>query len=409
MSPRSRRQVLRGLGVVAAGTALTASVLASGSESPASGPADTDARAVQPDSDAVEWHTTYGDGDYQCKAVLDTQDGALLVGRTGGGRSDSAWLAAIGPDGEPRWTTTIETPGFTIAADAVGDEAGYTVLVTTDESPGLRLVSLDRDGQVTERHTLEAPEEMTGEAASVDFATNNVTNHARVVESVLEGYLIGGYLDPHAPGATDAEYEAWVRAVDPGGETRWSRRYDGATVTGIERLADGVLLAGSAGRDAWLQATDPDGTPRWQHTYGGVESEVATVAVPTDERILYGGRTGSAAGSHSKAVLVTTTADGEFVWRRTREPQQVADLLPLDGNFVMTGEPQARERTGRTPEKPVSLVDPWGRVRETATVSVDPGAPIGLATFDDGGVAVGGWDRRGGVWLAKVDFDAPAE
>jgi len=360
MSPRSRRQVLRGLGVVAAGTALTSSVLASGSESPASSQADTDARAVQSDSDAVEWHNSYGDGGYQCKTVVDAPEGALLVGRT-------------------------------------------------DESPGLRLVSLDPDGQVTDRHSLETPEEMTGETASVDFATNNVTNHARVLESAPGGYLIGGHLDPRAPEATNAEYEAWVRAVDAGGESRWSRRYDGATVTGIDRLADGFLLAGSAGGDAWLQATDPDGTPRWQHTYGGVDGEVATVAVPTDGRILYGGRTGSAADYHSKAVLVTTTADGEFVWRRTREPQQVADLLSLDGSFVMTGEPQGKERAGRTPEKPVSLVDPWGRVQETATVSVDPGAPIGLAAFEDGGVAVGGWDRRGGVWLAKVEFDAPGE
>jgi hypothetical protein len=52
----------------------------------------------------------------------------------------------------------------------------------------------------------------------------------------------------------------------------------------------------------------------------------------------------------------------------------------------------------------VSLDDRWGRVRQTVTVSVDPGAPVGLGTFEGGGVTVGGWDGDTGMWLAGVDF-----
>ena len=82
----------------------------------------------------------------------------------------------------------------------------------------------------------------------------------------------------------------------------------------------------------------------------------------------------------------------------------MADLHRYGDGFVTTGEPQGQESVGRAPEKPVSLVDRWGWVRQTVTVSVDPGAPVGLGTFEGEGVAVGGWDGDTGVWLAGVDF-----
>ena len=122
------------------------------------------------------------------------------------------------------------------------------------------------------------------------------------------------------------------------------------------------------------------------------------------DSILYGGETRSIPDTGSGGVLVRTTGDDEFVRRRTQDVQHVADLHRYGDGFVTTGEPRGRESVGRAPEKPVSLDDRWGRVRQTVTVSVDPGAPVGLGTFEGGGVTVGGWDGDTGMWLAGVDF-----
>lgn len=405
MTPRTRRQVLRSLGVVATGTALTAGALGRLEDAP-----DRDARqrTARAGSEGVEWHRTFGNGDYQCQGVVDTQDGVLLVGRTGGGRSARPWLAAVGPDGDSHWTTTFDTPGFTTAVDAVAEGGGYTVLATTDSSPSVWLTSLDDNGREQHLRSLETPGETAAETTTdhnpgVAYADGKYTDSPRVLHSTGDGYLVGGF-HGHRRARTDGtERAAWVRAVDGTGETRWNRLYDGRAVSDIRSFGEGYLLAGVTDGDAWLQAVGPDGAPRWQHRYGGVRHERGSVAIPTERGVLYGGNTHSVPDSGSRGVLVRTTGDGEFVWRRTQDVQDVADLRRYGSGFVVTGEPQGRDPVGRAPEKPVSLVDRWGRVRQTVTVSVDPGAPVGLGTFEGGGVAVGGWDGDRGVWLARVD------
>ncbi|PSQ50965.1 hypothetical protein BRD15_00310 [Halobacteriales archaeon SW_6_65_15] len=107
-------------------------------------------------------------------------------------------------------------------------------------------------------------------------------------------------------------------------------------------------------------------------------------------------------------MLVRATADGEFVWRRTYDVQYVVDLIPFGGGFALTGEPQNRDRSGRDSEKPVHVVNRWGRVRDTVTVSVDPGAPVGLSRLDDEALVVGGWSGEDGIWLAKFEPEAVA-
>lgn len=369
MSSPSRRHVLQCVGSIAA-----ISGVATGARY----------RSVNaPNSDAVAWKRTYGDSEFQCQAIGDANDGVLVVGRTGSGRSATAWLAEIGPDGTFRWTTTVDTPGFTRAVDVVSVDSGYTVLGTTDESPRLWLVHLDGDGQEQWRWRAEAP------------------HGIRALHPTNDGYLIWGYRgDPHR---VDADLRAWVRAVDAEGHTRWEYTYDGDYVSDLFPWEEGFLLAGGSDGDAWLCAVDSDGTPVWRHTYGGVGSEDVNVAVPTTSGVLYGGSTGSISDVRSQGLLVRTTADGTFVWRRTYAPQYVADLIPFGDGFALTGEPQNQNQSGRDPEKPIHIVDRWGRVQETVTVSVNLGAPIGLSRFKDGALVVGGWGGKDGIWLAKVD------
>lgn len=374
MSLPSRRRVLRRVGAVAAVPGVTIGI---GSRS---------GRGV--DSDEAEWHRTYGGDGFQCHALSETDDGVLVIGRTGSGRPETPWIAEIDGDGEPRWTTTIDTPGFTSAVDAVEVDGGYTVLGTTDESPSLWLVRLDDAGREQWRRREEGPHGIRG------------------LHPADDGYLVTGYRGN--PQRVDAEPDAWVRATDADGRTRWEHTYDGSYVSDVLSREDGFLLAGGADGGAWLRAIEIDGTPTWRHTYGGVGSEGVNAAVPTASGVLYGGSTRSVPDVHRRGMLVRATADGEFVWRRTYDVQYVVDLIPFGGGFALTGEPQNRDRSGRDSEKPVHVVNRWGRGRDTVTVSVDPGAPVGLSRLDDEALVVGGWSGEDGIWLAKFEPEAVA-
>jgi len=368
MSP-SRRHVLRCVGSVAAISGVATSARYRSENSP--------------NSDAVKWKRTYGDSDFQCQAIGDANDGVLAVGRTGSSRSATVWLAEIGPDGTSRWTMTVDTLGFTRAVDIVSVDSGYTVLGTTDESPRLWLVHLDDNGQEQWRWRAEAP------------------HGTRALHPVNDGYLIWGYRGN--PRRVDADLRAWVRAVDTEGHTRWEHTYDGDYVSDLFPREEGFLLAGGSDDDAWLRAINSDGASTWRHTYGGVGSEGVSVAVPATHGVLYGGGTGSVPDAHSRGMLVRTTAEGEFVWRRTYDPQSVVDLTPFGDGYALTGEPQNQNRSGRDPEKPIHVVDRWGRVQETVTVSVNLGTPVGLSRFEDGALVVGGWSGEDGIWLAKIE------
>lgn len=368
MRPPSRRDVLRCVGSVAAVATVSTGVRSrsdSGDE-----------------SDAIEWRRTYGDGDFQCHALRRTEGGVLVIGRTGSGRSATPWIAEVGSDGDSRWTTTIDTPGFTSAVDAVPVDGGYAVLGTTDESPSLWLSRLDGDGREQWRRRDEAP------------------NGIRVLLSTGDGYLLAGYRGN--PRRVDADLDAWVRALDTDGRSRWERTYNGSYVSDVVARGDGYLLAGGSDGDAWLLAIGPGGAPEWQHAYGGVGSESAGGVVPSAGGFCYGGIAGSITDADSRMMLVQTTADGEFVWRRTYDLLSIRGLTPLGDGFAVTGEPQNRDGSGRNPEKPIYVVDGWGRVRKSVTVSVDVGTPVGLTRVEDGGVVVGGWSGNDGIWLAKV-------
>lgn len=367
----SRRRLLRRVSAAAAVSAV------------ASGPAPVDGRT---DTSAVRWQRTYGTGSYQFRSLVEDDDGVLVVGRTGSGRDAAPWVAAVGSDGEPRWTTTVEVPGFGDAVDAVRARDGYTVLGTTDGSPRMWLVHLDTDGRERWRRRAESP------------------RGVRVLHATDDGYLVGGYRGN--PRRVDADLTAWLRALDADGRMRWERIYDGSHVADVVRGRDGFVLAGGADGDAWLRSIDADGRPRWRHVYGGVGREDAAVAVPAGAGFLYGGATGSIEDVHRRGMLVRSTGDGAFVWRRTHEVLDVAALVPFGDGFAFTGEPPSGGRTGRNPDKPVSLVDRWGRVRATVTITRDPAEPGGLVRAGDGTVLVGGRDFDHGVWLARVEFEA---
>lgn len=341
------------------------------------------------DSDGVRWYRTYGDSEFQCHAIRGADSGVVVVGRTGSGRSATAWIAEIGPDGAPRWTTTVDTPGFTQAVDAARVDSGYAVVGTTDGSPRLWVVFLDGDGEEQRRWTAESPRGINAIHPSGD------------------GYLLYGYRGDRR--LVDPDLRAWVRAVDAEGRTRWERTYEGDYVRTVFPREEGFLLAGGSDDDAWLCAVDANWEPIWHHTYGGVDSEHVAAAIPAANGVLYGGRTDSNPGLEERGILVRTTADGEFAWRRTYDVDDVVDLCPVDGGYALTGEPRTEEvGVGRNPEKPIHVVDRWGRVQETVTVSVDTGAPVGLVRLGDGTLIGGGWSSEDGIWLAKIEPEATA-
>lgn len=369
MTSPSRRRVLRW-----AGSVVTAAGASSAVRSHAG-------RTL--DSGAVRWRQTYGDSEFQCQAIRGADDGVMVVGRTGNGRSATVWIAEIGPDGVSRWTTTIDTPGFTQAVDVARVDSGYAVVGTTDGSPRLWVAFLDGDGEEQRRWTAETP------------------RGVNALRPIDDGYLLCGYRGDRR--LVDPDLRAWVREVDAEGRTRWERTYEGDYVRTVFPRDGGFLLAGGSDDDAWLCAVDADWEPIWHHTYGGVDTERVATAVPATNGVLYGGRSDSTPDLEAHGILVRTTADGEFAWRRTYDVDDVVDLCPVEGGYALTGEPRTEVGEGRDPEKPIHVVDRWGRVQETVTVSVDTGTPVGLTRLADGALIVGGWSSEDGIWLAKIE------
>jgi len=403
MAGRSRRELLS-LGVLGAGTALASSVLGSVAGGTAPNRTALHDGEIQEDSTAVEWKRYFRRNRHTCEAVVGTGDGVVLAGAAELG--GPGWVSEVGSDGVERWSTTFTLAESTRPIDAVVDGTTYTVLATADEPEGNWVISVDTDGTETSRWRLADPaavpdERTQSDGAAVDYGSADDSDRPEVLHRAENGYLIGGYYSRE----DSDDHAAWVRAVTPEGETRWNRLYEGEYVEDIARYRDGYLLAGQADDDAWLQAIDPDGTPRWQHRYGGARREEAAAIVPTDRGIVYGGYSNSGQNSERRAILVRTTADREFVWRQTHRPESVVDLQSYGDGFVMTGRPYSPE-LGERPDIPVLLIDRWGRLHDRVEVSVDSAYPAGLARFEDGTVALGGWDRDDVVWLAKIDLSA---
>lgn len=316
---------------------------------------------------SVTWPRRYGPVGTDFEGLVRAADGSvLLVGSNGG----DLWLGSVAPDGELRWSTTVDEPERLFLRGVTARDGGYTVALGYGGSGTSMLIHFDDDGSEQWRRPL-------------DLAID------RGLVSTAEGYLVYG-----------TNYgDAAVALVDVDGSVRWLRTYDGGEVVGLRQVDDGLLLAGSSNGDAWVQWV-ADGGSVWNHTYGGIASDGATVCFPRGAGAVYGGWAYSpATDDRSRGVLVRVADDGARVWRRTYGIVRVEDARSLADGLVVVGRPVGGGfRSGR-----LLFVDEWGRVDRHIEYDGLYGAE--LARFGDGSLAVAG-DTGSQINLVKVETKA---
>lgn len=305
------------------------------------------------------------------EGLVPAADGnVLLVASEKGGRSWDLWFGAVAPDGELRWSTTLDDPERLYVRDVTARDGGFTVALWYGGSDTPMLVHFGEDGREQWRRPL-------------DVAFD------RGLVSTDEGYLVHG---------TDKGIAA-VALVDVDGTVRWLRTYQGDEVVDLRQVDGGLLLAGTADHDAWVRRVADRG-PDWNHTYGGIYNDGATVSFPRGDGAVYGGWAYSAGtDGRARGMLVRVAGDGSRVWRRTHGLERIEDALSLEDGLVVVGRPAG----GDFWSGGLLVVDEWGRV--DSRVEFDGLYGAELARFGDGSLAVAG-DTGSQINLVKVETNA---
>ena len=125
------------------------------------------------------------------------------------------------------------------------------------------------------------------------------------------------------------------------------------------------------------------------------------VAVGTDDGIVYLGLTESIPRVDSRGMIVKTTRDGDFVWRRTYDMEAVSGLVRTGDGFVAVGEPPFGS-TDLDAETLVYTLDSRGRLRETVGLTSSVGDLTGVVRLNQNSVAVAGTEFSDGPWVRAV-------
>lgn len=373
---RSRREVLRGLGVGITAIGIGAGV----------GSAGVDASTPE-----IVWDRTYGSSGPEFSVdrvsdVVETPEGYAFTGRTEG----DGWLVVVDPDDgavSSMWIYPELLPDALVATE----DGGYLLAGRESAevfSPAV-LVKTDADGEVEWREFYGAI------GLGVD----------ELIRTADGGYALVG--SGGEEGETDLDL-ALVR-VDSEGREEWSRRYDnGGVEVGrslVEAANGGFVLAGSTtpeGYDeenAWLVRTDTEGNEVWTAEYGGVCADWAASIVRADGGYVFFGGTRSppTASGDSDLWLVGVDSDGTERWARTYgnldgrtfdNAGHSGTLVAVDDGYAFTGSIDGAFGLAR--------VDTEGREEWIRTLPRGSEAPFqndhptALLATSDGGYLVAG-------------------
>lgn len=451
--PRSgRRQVL---GAIAAGglTALSATVVATGSLI-GSERADEDDEPV-PETETAEDPVGHslsvergailgGEGPDAFREIAVGEAGLVLAGvTTDEDLSGEGWLVQIDEETSPGWQETYVSEqnrtkreieeGYQVydsLETAVPDGDGGWLLVgwTHDLSPDSKrpwIVKIDVDRESQWERTYERP--------NVNSFRDVFADGVRVEGGyVLAGVTLGAEFVDIRRG------DGWVVQVDDQGEILWEETYNPQErnhaewtedvrhdrFTTIVETENGFLLGGTATPEGtsdtvpsvpWLVATDEEGQRKWSTLFETVEpvdaaghSVVVNHVLPTDENnyLLAG-----AAGSYehrrefrSKAItgdgwLALSDGNGGLTWEETISDGALHTALSLDGVEGLSGDDAEYLVAGQRDGHPwTGLIDETGELVTTTSVQDDDGE-VTAATMSDGNVLLAG---------QRMDGDEPS-
>ncbi len=217
------------------------------------------------------------------------------------------------------------------------------------------------------------------------------------------GYALAGSLP--GPGGR----QAWIARFDPQGLPVWTQILAGPFDLQVKALGslpnDGLLLAGNLGpaRPGFLLALDPAGETHWSRTT--TADEAATdywlgLATGTTGLGLAVGQTRRADGTEV-GLLAAVPADGAPGWRLVVTEARSVQALIRDGDgWLVAGASAAPAQAAW-----LARVDATGRIDWQRTYGpAGGGAVTALVRLADGAVLLAGHPAEGGeVWLRRVD------
>lgn len=256
---------------------------------------ESDAFVTVLDADgALVWARTFGGGGIECAlrveagsdgsvilaggfdGTTDLDPGAALDAHATAGQFD-AFIVALGPTGDLRWSRAFGGPGDDIvAALAVGPGgelgvAGYFEdVVDLDAGPGSSQVTaagfsdafvarFEADGRLAWARSFGGPD--TDKAIALTIGPGETFTVSGSFEATAD-------LDP-GPGqrlfVSKGASDAFVVQLDPTGATRWIQTFGAETAddgVGVAALADGTVLAAVQGRP-FLARLGADALPSW--------------------------------------------------------------------------------------------------------------------------------------------------
>ncbi len=353
-----------------------------------------------------------GKEDDVAKAVIATEDGYLITGKTKSFTKDrdfDVYTIKIDKQGRKIWSKIYggEDDEFANAITPMGKE--FLIVGSTEtygnERLSLYTIKIDANGDPIwqKAYYSDSDDEYTGN----DVVSNGTTALIAATERHLQFF--------------SAKVTPYILKIDRKGEELWRKRYGGDDEDRAKAVAltsDGYIVAGeteSYGHgdiDAYLIKLDKNGHKEWHAAFGGRYDDVASDVVVTDEGgYLIVGSTKSFKDFRKDVYIVKTDKDGQRLWQKVyggnRNDEAFAVCKSGDGGYVVVGRSESFNRR-KGFDLYLLKIDKNGRLLWSRTYGGEnDDAGYDVIAASDGYLIVGSRrtprSRDQDVWILKVD------
>jgi hypothetical protein len=359
----------------------------------------------------ITFNKTFGgEEDDVAKAVIKTDDGYLIAGKTKSftsNRDYNAYLIKLDKSGEKIWSK-IYGGKYDDEANAVtAYEKGFVFVGSTksygNDNISYYFAKIDANGEPQWQKNY-----FRGER-DYYFGNDIVADGKDLVIAGSERHLK----------FMSAKINPLLFKIDSEGSMLW-RSYvygkDEDRAKAIISTDDGYVMAGTTETfghgefDAYLVKLDKSGKKVWFNSFGGKDDEIAEDVIATEDGFLLVGSTDSFELNYKDVYVIRTDKKGKKIWERSYggryDDEGYAITKAPDGGYVIVGKTQTR-RNGT--DLYLFKIDENGKIVWERTYGGDEDdVGYDLVTTDDGYLIVGtkqpNLTRYNDVWVLKVDL-----
>jgi len=352
-----------------------------------------------------------GEEDDLAKAVVKTEDGYLIAGKTKSFTDDrdfDAYLIKIDKKGQKQWSKIYGGEDDEEANDIIRFGKDFVFVGDTETYGNERLsfyiTQIDPEGNIQWQKVYYRDEDD-------EYYGNGVTTDGKdLVIAGTERHL----------NFMSSKINPFIFQLDEEGERGWQGYYGGKDDDygkAIIYTEDGYLMAGSTETfghgdlDAYLVKLDKNGKMQWRGAYGGKDDDTANDLIALKDGYLIVGSTDSFELSRDDVYVAKVDKKGKLLWENTyggnRDDEGFAVVQSPDGGFVIAGKTESFSRRNGF-DLYLLKIDAKGKLKWERTYggeSDDAGYDI-IAT-EDGYLIVGDkksrLSRDSNVWILKVN------